>query len=323
MRQFTNTEIQTWKNDRRLWWLKYHRRLKPVRVNPVSVSALGTLVHAGLDVHYSKSGDPLHEIRQRILLDGIAVNDCAEFSEEQKATKCADVEKQGELAVIMVEGYLEWLEETGEDVGLTVVGSEQRLEVPLGSFDPQLEGVSMLAKLDVRFHRDLDDAILFMDHKTVAEFTTKTKLAYSDEQFLHYHLMDRLSGLLGLSDAPRADGAILNMLRKVKRTARSKPPFYAREFVRHNDEYLRSYWMRLMEVIREIRTAEARLAAGDDHRAVCYPNPTRDTATWRGKEFWPIYTMFDDGSDVESVIHFSYEHGDPWAYYGTDEEPDD
>ena len=82
----------------------------------------------------------------------------------------------------------------------------------------------LMGKLDVRILRHSDERVLFMDHKTVREFTTPVLQLPANMQMKTYHLMEFYSRVN--DDAPEVGGAIYNMLRKVKRTASAKPPFY-------------------------------------------------------------------------------------------------
>jgi hypothetical protein len=63
-------------------------------------------------------------------------------------------------------------------------------------------------------------------------------------------------------------GILVNLLKKVKRTASAKPPFYARVDVPHNIHELRNHWKHVVHRA-EIADAERRLDAGrgSPHRA--------------------------------------------------------
>lgn len=153
-----------------------------------------------------------------------------------------------------------------------------------------------------------------MDHKTVMTFADKLKTLHLDEQMQLYHLIEYLI-LLGEEEEDaqkaRTDGALYNMLRKVKRTSKAKPPFYARHEVRHNLQQLRNFWTRTAGVAQRLVELEARLDAGGDHHFVCPPAPTRD-CSWQC-DFFQICPMFDDGSDVQSVIETQFEIKHPLA----------
>jgi hypothetical protein len=132
-----------------------------------------------------------------------------------------------------------------------------------------------------------------------------------DEQFRTYALIEHLVNPQGAPERFQ----IYSMLKKSKRTARATPPFYARHEVYINDAELRAFWARLWGEIRDLVAAEEALNNGIDHRAVAYPNPTRD-CSW-DCPFLPVCAMFDDAtSDVEHVLTDRYEPYDPMERYG-------
>jgi hypothetical protein len=311
VRKFTNSELTTWKRCRRKWWLANFRHLRLKKEDGAGKAAtLGTRVHLGLEVLYDPNDerDPLEVLVSKMEADLI------EFEGQEEKVK-----KEGELAYIMVEGYLEWLAEEGADEGYETLGVEEAIEVP---FDG-IPGVSLLGKIDVRRRRIRDGALQSMDHKVVQTFNDLRMLAPMKEQQIHYDLLEYLDFLERTANAHangteiddrRTDGNILNMLRKVKRTARSTPPFYDREEVRHNIQTLQSYWYRAYAEITEILEAEKLLKEGRDPRLVVYPNPTRD-CTW-DCPFLPICQSFDNGENVEASIERFYEMKDPLERYG-------
>jgi hypothetical protein len=127
---------------------------------------------------------------------------------------------------------------------------------------------------------------------------------------LHYHILEWLNTPEGEA---RCEGALYNMLRKVKRTARAKPPFFERIEVRHNEHELDAYRRRLLGVARDVQRAGSELTAGEDPMSVVYPNPTR-TCSW-DCDFFVICPMFDDGSRVDDAIASLYEEADPLTRY--------
>lgn len=318
--RFSSSELGTFRWCKRNWWLTYYRRLGLIREDPVSAAGLGTLVHLGLEAWYSipveeRSADYSLAVTQARINE-----EAAHFAENvEKVTK---IEKQGKLALTMLEGYFEWLEETGADAGLEVISAEEKLVLAV----PDLPGVRLLGKLDVRVRREIDGARLFIDHKTVQSIDQTVSLAYLQPQFRHYHLIeylkflqDREAGEVG--EFEHTDGVLLNMLRKVGRGKTAKPPFYSREELRHNVTLLRTHWSQVIGQILEILEAREALDNGADHQAVAPPSPSRD-CEWRCI-FRPICPMFDDGSDVQSVIQSYYTETDPLARYGDDNDEED
>jgi hypothetical protein len=207
----------------------------------------------------------------------------------------------------MLEGYIQWLAETGADAEIEVIAAETYVEAPLHEFNDR---VAIIGKMDVRVRRVIDNVRLFIDHKSVASVTQPTIMLPLDEQMLHYHLLEFLTLEEGAS---RSDGALYNMLRRVKRTAAAKPPFYSRVEVRHNKQELDSYRRRLVGTITDILVVEGQLRDGARHQTVAYPNPTRD-CTW-DCPFIAVCPMFDDGSRVDAMLEEHYVVGDPLSYY--------
>jgi hypothetical protein len=294
----TNSEMSTWRECKRKWYLGTFRGLTPrKRVGFNSPISIGNRVHDALAAYYDPDirADPVQHVK-----DSIA-EDVAKAPDEE-----ADIRKEGDLAVIMIEGYVQWLEEEGADSEYTVVhGSEEAVTVPL------IDGVDLLTKLDVRVEDHRGD-YWGLDHKT-GTHGVEPKLLQLNTQALTQHLIEFLKRTEQGDQAQTAKGTVFNFLRKVKRTARAKPPFYWREEVRHNDEELRNHWKHAAAVAHEILDAEARLRAGEDHHVVAYPSPGKD-CTWKCP-FFKVCGLHDDGSNVEAAIADLYETHDPLERY--------
>lgn len=300
----SNSEIQTWKDCRRRWWLTYYRELgvKRHEDKPVGARQLGTRIHIALCRMYQDGVNPVD-----------AVNEV--YSEDEKLfpDKIEDMRKEQDLAKAMLEGYLEWLAETGADEGLDLVAAETVIEVPMDKHG--FPGVKIRGKLDQRVVRKVDGARLFLDHKTVGDLVRPIRMLPLDEQMKFYHLLERMDALHKTNGEPqwRTDGGLYNMLRKVKRTATARPPFYDRAEVRHNDATLRTMWSRVSKVIEEIVQVRDQLDHGADHQYVCPPRPAPE-CTWKC-DFLAICPMFDDGSNIEGLIEEYYTHVDPHERY--------
>ncbi|GAA2141730.1 hypothetical protein GCM10009760_26210 [Kitasatospora kazusensis] len=318
MRSVTASELGAWRRCRRKWWLTYHRQLGPIRPDTVNAAALGTLVHLGLEAHYTAadSRDPAAVVRAR------AEQDTAELEQTGQHTKAAKAAKQADLAVTIVTGYLQWLAETGADDDLEVIAAEQAITAPV----PALPGVQLLGKLDLRVRRHSDGARLFFDHKTVQSIDQHEQTAHMSPQFKHYALLEQLDlqarqGQGQVADGERTGGAIVNMLRKVGRSATSRPPFYGRWEVSFNRIALRHYAEQAFALIRETERAGLLLDLPDANpHAIVPPTVTRDCA-W-DCPFKPVCPMFDDGSDAEGVLGIAYTWTDPLARYAEGGRPD-
>lgn len=185
------------------------------------------------------------------------------------------------------------------------MSSEERLAAKL------MDGrVELMGKIDQRVRRKVDGVRLIRDFKTSANFTDLTKMLQMNEQFLTYMILEQLK----LDEKDRVEGGLITMLKKVKRTASARPPFYDQVEVRFNIFTLRNFWSKLHGRLADMVAVTDALDAGVSHQQVAYPRPTRD-CTWKC-DFVAICPMFDDGSAVEAAIEMAYDVGEPYDYYG-------
>lgn len=300
----TQSEMATWLKDRRRWYLSYYLCLRKRHDHPYTPS-VGTLYHAGLEAYYRGAvKDPLLVVQERA--DALITPELPEQTIEELL-------KAAELAGIMLEGYMEWLAETGADAALKVLSAEEKVEVPLTP-----TGFVLRGKIDARAIDLRTEAHVQLEHKTVGNLTDLPKYAQSNFQFLTYDLLAYLKAQESRDPGLRTDGVLLNMARRVKRTKRANPPFYGRHEVRHNTQELRSHWLHIVTIGQEIVGARARLDSGVPHHAVCPPSVSRDS-TW-SNPFFAVYPVMDDGGDWEGMLADLYEPHDPLAHYEETEE---
>lgn len=315
-RRISNSEIQTFKDCRRKWWLAWYRGLRAKRESPVGALRSGTRVHRALEVLYVPEGEvagsPLVRLAE-VAREDLRVYEeaCAEWNERPDPEVVRRFHKDLDLERAMVEGYLEWLEDSGVDSEIIVVAPEQELAVPAQRVSQFFPEVELIGKLDVRVQRISDGKRLFMDHKTAASLTDGIRELRQNEQMLFYHILE-LHQLVE-SDDERCVGALYNMLKKVKRTTSATPPFYRREFIPHNDDEIESFKLRLLGVIDEMMQVESMLATGLTHQYVTYPRPNRD-CSWKC-EFYQLCPMFDDGSRAEDMVADRFEERNPLDRY--------
>jgi hypothetical protein len=298
----TQSDMKSFKSCRRAWMLGSYLGLELKTTPPFGPLALGSRVHKALEGYYGEGRDLLayytelcNEQVATLEESGIIYDTTAFWSE-------------ADLGRIMLEGYLEWLEETGADADYEVIGTEEKLEYPLREGTVLLRG-----KVDLRVRRKSDGARLVFDHKTTANFANLTTTADLNEQLLTYMVLERLVHD-GEPDS-WADGMLFNMLRKVKRSTSSRPPYFERFEVRHNDTSLRMYWIRLHGVVDDYVRVVQQLDEGLDHRQVAYPNPG---SACRYCPFKHPCRMMDDGSRVEELIDTLYRQHDPHERYETE-----
>lgn len=307
----SNSEMRTFKSCRRRWYLTYYRELgvPDEERRPTGALQLGTRVHAALQAMYEDKSNGL------TVLHAIYDEEIERFSEDPYAQ--TDLHKERDLASAMVEGYIEWLSETGADSGYEIVEVEQAIEVPFGELNGH--DVRLRGKLDARLQRKVDGARLFLDHKTVGNFAEPLKILHLDEQMRFYHLLEMLDAIsrTGTEAPSPTDGGLYNMLRKVKRTATAKPPFYERQEVRHNKTEIQNMWHRVYGVIADITAVRVGLDAGGSHQVLTYANPGRECTYMC--PFISVCPLMDDGSDWETMLAAEFKHVDPHERYATAE----
>jgi len=139
-------------------------------------------------------------------------------------------------------------------------------------------------------------------------------MAHMNEQVKTYMLLDEAQEN---ETGERTDGAIFTMLRKVKRGAYAKPPFYDQIEVRHNRFTLRAFLDQLEGVLSDMLDVREALDNGESHFRHAYPKPSRD-CKWKC-QFFAICPLFDDGSAAEAALSDAFESSDPYGYYGIEE----
>jgi hypothetical protein len=289
----TNSEMTDFDMCKRRWYLKHYLRLRPIREHH-DYFDVGNLIHAALEQHYDPEGggNPAHAllVRARKMVE----------ADPENAEAIAD---NAQLAAIMLEGYLEWLEEQGIDADLDVYASEETLEVELPNYHV------LRGKLDARAHQRSTGLKVFLEHKSVQSLGDLPNRAQTNRQFKTYFLLEMLAG------GERTDAVLLNMLRKVKRTARAKPPFYGRHPVRFNIEEIRAHWLHVVALSEEMDKVRARLDGGESHQTVCPPTPESCCGGRMSATFRAVCPMMDDGSDYQAMLDEQYEEHDPLERY--------
>ncbi len=300
--RISNSEIQTFKDCRRRWWLTYYRRLRPKVTEFTGALALGSRIHEALDRHYS-TGQDLLEAHAELVKE-----DIKKMIDQSRDT--TQLEADAELGRVMLEGYLEWIEHEGIDAELELISTEEILERPMMDGRVILQG-----KIDMRVRRKIDGARMIRDFKTVGgSFADFGSMAHMNEQVKTYMLLDEVQSA---EDGNRTDGAIFTMLRKVKRGAYAKPPFYDQIEVRHNRFTLKAFLEQLEGVLGDMLDVRDALDAGESHFKHAYPKPSKD-CKWKC-QFFAICPLFDDGSAAEAALSDAYVSSDPYGYYGIEE----
>jgi hypothetical protein len=297
-------------------WLKNVRRLAPRLYGPVGPLQSGSRVHEALEAFYAPGSttDPRQALEDAISTAAREYHaQCVKLDVEPDAAVLDKFLKDTDLERAMVEGYFEWLADTGADSTLNVVTAEEQIMITADQLGADFgRPVEIVGKLDARAIDEVTGYTLFVDHKTVQNFTQVLPTLQGDPQMLHYHLL-----LSILRPDEHVDGALYNMLRKVKRSKAAKPPFYMRETIVHNADEIESYRLRLIGLITNVIEFEDRVSqlGPMGPKMFAPPNPTKDCA-WKC-EFFDVCGMFDDGSRVEAALAELFEERDPLARYAS------
>jgi PD-(D/E)XK nuclease superfamily len=294
----SHSEMRCYARCRRQWWLVYYRQLQPKDELPTGVVHIGGNIHLALEGMYGYNLNPLRVLRwaydEAILL---------------KPDHEPQLRKDLDMALAMVEGYVQWAAETGLDVGLTTVATEHEVTHPVTLHDGTV--VEWRGKLDLLVRRQSDMRLLLRDFKTVGAFD-KANALLLDTQMRFYAL---LHALANPNPRTRVDGALFLMIKRSKRTARATGPFYEQAEVSYNRHDLNSTYQRARAISQEIVTMRRRLDAGEDHHDACWASPS-DFCTW-GCQYFKVCSLFDDGSRVDAALEAEYQRSDPYQYYDT------
>lgn len=295
----SNSEIQTWKDCKRKWWLTYYRGFLPAKREVVGPLPLGTRVHTALEVYY-RDGVDLVEAYNSLFQEDEVVFDQSDKADQDDVRK--KFYSEGEMGRIMLEGYVEWLADTGADADYTVVDLESAMQYTV------LDGrVNLIGKADIRLIDRTDDTMYIGDFKTAAQMKPYYDVTHMSEQLMLY------TALANMTEDIHVTGGVYIVFKKVKRTASSKPPFYERFTVRFNKSTMESFWTRLLSELSDMVSDRDRLDSGEDHLKVVYPSPTND-CVWKCP-FFSVCPMFDDGSDAEGWLRRNMKQGDPYGRY--------
>ena len=308
----SNSEIQTFKECRRKWWLSYYRGLKPKSEDMIGPLPLGTRIHNALEIHYRDGADIVETYNRLQNEDNLRflASDQATFEKSVK-----DFNSESELGRIMVEGYVEWERENNVDAYFDVVEAERILSHVL-EIDPRVE---IIGKVDLLVRRRSDGSRAILDHKSAKSFDNYYRHSHASEQLMTYSKLAQLDP----DDDTKVDGGIYNLLKKVKRSGTAKPPFYDRIDVRFNRKQIESHWIRLQGTVTQMMSVRDALDDGADHRFVAYPSPKMDwKCTKTGCPFADICTWFDDGSAAEDYLEDHFRVVNPNERYGSDSEDD-
>jgi hypothetical protein len=310
-RRIANSEVWTYKRCRRRWMFAYYRRLRPRVESPVGPRAIGNRVHRALARWYvpetTTRTDPRDALERLIVEDWTEVTGGIPSSVDPDTRKRFD--DDASLERVMLDGYVQWVAETGADHEYTVLGPEEYRETEV----PGLDNTKIIARIDARVRRISDGARMLLEHKTTGAFSQLVHGLPLDEQTQWQLLVERSQE----DEDGHVGGTLYNMLRRVRRTPRATPPFYMRVEVHRSPVELDHFRTRVVGTVLDIDYTRGRLDDGADHRMVAYPTPTHD-CQWQCP-FFAVCGMVDDGSRYEDALGSLYVEDDPLGYYVRDQ----
>lgn len=296
--RISNSEIQMFKEDRRRWYLTYYLGLRRKERSFVGPLPLGTRVHQALEVYFRDNEDPISEYTRLLREERHQLEQFGDPSLEEDAFN-----SEGELGRIMIEGFVQWVEEELVTADYEIVGVEGANSAKV------MDGrVELIGKTDLKLLDNRDGGVYIGDLKTAAQLKQYYDTSHMSEQLMLYTLLERLQ-----NTGTPADGGVYLVMKKVKRTVKAKPPFYEKFTIRFNEATINSFWIRLNGTLRDMLYVRDELDKGADHRYVAYPSITNDS-TWKDP-FFDVSHMFDDGSDAERWLLHNTEVVDPYERY--------
>lgn len=300
----TNSSMKEFMECRRKYMLHDMFGFEKKHQPPVGPLALGTRIHSALEKMYTDGEGLLEEYAR------LAKVDREIFMETPEAFFTDAVDKfnsEVELGRIMLEGFKEWAEEEGLDADIEVIAPEMSLTTTIKNGK-----ITLMGKKDLTIKDHLDDSTIIRDFKTAQNISDYDKMAMLDPQLPFYQLLEKL-----VDPEAKVDGGQFVVLRKVKRTARSNPPYYKVFRTRANDHKLRSMELKVDGITDDMLSFRNKLLRGADHRKIAYTNPTKD-CSWKCP-FYNLCPMMDDGSDYVRMLENEFVQADPLARYGDDE----
>lgn len=297
---FSHSEMATFKDCRRRWMFQYYMKLRRKREPKALARDTGILVHEALHLFYVAGG--LRGAKSEEIMQDYLVNarddDLLKVGRLQEEPDVVRKERKTVMEVhdtarILCNGYVEWLHETGADIGLNLDQSEIELRAP-----GPIEGTEIMGIIDLFGTDERSNDIVVMDTKVTASIDEMVKTLHIQEQGPMYAVLAKIND----GNPDRGFKVIWNMIKRNKQTARAKPPFYQRYELAVNPDQLRQFYTQLHGQMAEILRTEQRLNDGESHLAVAYPTPSKD-CSWKCPYFTVCGAMNDvTRNDIDFLI---------------------
>lgn len=289
--RYSHTELNTWRECRRKWVLTYYLSLTKKERDVRFPTEVGNLVHGAFETFYLSGGiDNPHaeEAARQYLVDKRAedLRDCIGEHHETiiKAHKTADA---------CLTSYLHWLDETGADLNLRIIGSEDKL-----TLEGPLTGTELNGRIDLLAEDQQTGDIVVIDLKLVSSISEKIRMLHLDTQ-------SKLYALLAREKYSRPVRVVFRIVKINQRSAKVKGPQEEEYVIQLNDGQLDTYRTQVLGITSDIRDMTNRLDAGEHHQTVAYPSAS-DSCSWKC-QFFPVCPMMDDpSSDAQWLLNDLY-----------------
>jgi PD-(D/E)XK nuclease superfamily len=322
----SQSEVAQWYRCRRRWFVEQYLGYLPANPSPLGPRNQGIRLHAALEAWYGPHHfDP-------VFITDLLYGAALELNPDDEAALRAE----HEMSKIIIEGYMAWLEETGADNGLAVIEPEAQVRVPL----PGWEGVvDLRAKMDQVMQDAQTGYLWFLDHKRTDNFDRyEVNKLREDPQMRYYSLIQWIASgqpppVLGQppmvrDDVPLVLGGKVNLLRAVKRSAKSKPPYYDRRDFRHTYDQMAVTLAEAQQAAFEIMDARTHLDAAYSRGGLIeqinwiqvtklHRNWINHDCTWSCPHVNGLCQMMSDGTACAEMLVNSgrYVQDDPYIRY--------
>lgn len=295
----------------RAWWFRDVRRLGLVLDKRTGALGFGARFHKALEMW--GNGEVSAPVDAwETLMDheyGLAT--------DRGGLELDDLSKEDTLGRVMLDGFLDWRAEEGEDQEYETIAVEKKLSNQLDITTPQGEIVTiwLYGKLDrLLRHREFG-TYLIADWKTSKnmEQATKETLELSPQPRIYKALLAH-----EMPDIPVV-GIRYTVFRKVLRTGRAVPPFTFNYDLNLSDYNVEQHLTRVSAIAGEMMGAVHRLESGAPHALVAPFNPGWQcrNCPFRGP-CWLLQTASEQAA--EDMLADQYHEVDPLERYHTETE---
>ena len=322
------SEISRWLRCPRQWFAEYYLGFLPAAESPSGVRNLGIRVHTAMEWLYSPGHEPVDPLLTLAVLYAAEIEKHPDWEKELRA--------DWELSKIMVEGWLKEAQDQGLDANYDVIATEEEVAVPLPGFGG---AVLLRGKLDQVVLDNRTGVLSFLDWKTADNFL-RSELIEMDPQMKTYSLIQLLAAghpepMSATGEwnpgerLPLVAGGIVRTMRRVKRTSRTKPPYYQQHPFIQSPERLAAHLLLIQQAVAEIMNARTALDAGYEQsggavnvinhlqQTVARPVEIPSDCSWRCPLSRGMCQLMSGGGSWYDAFVSSgqYVQGDPYVRY--------